>query len=69
MVKDGNLPYDFGNETWTVCTYVISENRIAPSYDPMNPQSGKAYNPIFFRKFENALTHKRLKRTEFFLFR
>jgi len=52
-VKDGNLNYDFGNETWkVVCVY---SERLIPSYDPMHPKSGEAYNYHFFGKFERAL--------------
>ncbi len=52
-VKDNNLDYDFGDDTWRVIE-VFSE-RIIPSYDPMNPKSGKEYNQHFFEKFEKAL--------------
>lgn len=52
-VKEGSLNYDFGNEKWkVVCVY---SERLIPSYDPMHPQSGKAYNKYFFGKFEDAL--------------
>lgn len=53
LVKNGVLAYDFGSEKQKVIS-VYSE-RLVPSYDPMNPQSGKAYNHFFFEKFENAL--------------
>lgn len=53
LVKDGTLTYDFGDDTWQVTC--VFENRIIPSYDPMHPQSGKAYNHYFFDKFEKAL--------------
>jgi hypothetical protein len=52
-VKNGSLNYDFGNETWKVVC--VSSERLIPSYDPMHPQSGKAYNYHFFGKFERAL--------------
>ncbi len=53
VIKDGILNYDFGNEKRkVVCVY--SETLI-PSYDPMHPQSGAAYNKYFFGKFEKAL--------------
>ena len=59
FVKEGRLIHDFGEDTWKViCVY---ENPVKPSYDPMNPNSGKAYNHFFFNKFEKALppeTHK-----------
>jgi hypothetical protein len=47
------LKYNYGNEKWKV-TGVYAE-RIIPSFDPMNPLSGKAYNRYFFEKFEEAL--------------
>ena len=53
LVKDGNLNYNFGDEKWGVIC-VFSE-RLVPSYDPMHPESGKAYNHFFFDKFEKAL--------------
>ncbi|NWJ52204.1 MAG: hypothetical protein HXX14_15215 [Bacteroidetes bacterium] len=53
LVKEGTLNYEFGNETWKVTC--VNEDRIIPSYDPMHPQSGKAYNHYFFDKFEKAL--------------
>ena len=52
-IKDHKLSFNFGKEQWKVIT-VFSE-RLVPSYDPMNPQSGKAYNHFFFDKFEKAL--------------
>lgn len=52
-VKNGSLNYDFGNATWkVVCVY---SERLIPSYDPMHPKSGEAYNYHFFGKFERAL--------------
>jgi len=53
LVKDGSLAYSFGKESWKVVS-VFSE-KLIPSYDPMHPQSGKAYNHFFFEKFEKAL--------------
>ncbi len=52
-VKNQSLSYDFGAEVWKL-TGVYPEKRI-PSYDPMHPLSGKAYNDYFFGKFERAL--------------
>ena len=52
-VKSNNLSYNFSDGLWQV-TGVFSEQLI-PSFDPMNPQSGKAYNQYFFGKFEKAL--------------
>ncbi len=53
LVKDGSLAYSFGNESWKLIS-VFSE-KLIPSYDPMHPESGKAYNHFFFEKFEKAL--------------
>jgi hypothetical protein len=53
LVKNGTLAYSFGKESWKVIS-VFSE-KLIPSYDPMHPESGKAYNHFFFEKFENAL--------------
>lgn len=63
-VKNGNLSYNFGNETWTVIS-VYSE-KLIPSYDPMHPQSGKAYNHYFFGKFDKALPDKNSGALNFF---
>ena len=63
-VKNGNLNYNFENETWKV-TGVYSEQLI-PSYDPMHPQSGKSYNHYFFEKFEKALPDKSSGALNFF---
>ncbi len=40
--------------------------KVIPSYDPMNPLSGKAYNNYFFDKFEKALPDKDSGRLNFF---
>ncbi|MEI8115373.1 MAG: glycosyl hydrolase, partial [Bacteroidia bacterium] len=50
---NGILKYDFGTEKWKVVR--VYPERLVPSYDPMNPNSGKAYNKHFFGKFEEAL--------------
>jgi len=63
-VKNGNLVYNFGNETWTVIS--IYAERLIPSYDPMHPQSGKAYNHYFFEKFDKALPDKSSGALNFF---
>lgn len=53
LLKEGTLINNFGSDNWKViCVY--SERQI-PSYDPMNPLSGKSYNKYFFGKFEKAL--------------
>jgi len=64
FVKDGSLNYDFGKENWQVtCVY---ENQVIPSYDPMNPISGKAYIKYFFQKFEDELPAEAPKALNFF---
>jgi len=64
QVKNGTLTYDFGNESWRVfCIY--SEKQI-PSFDPMNPSSGKAYINHFFGKFEKAFPGEGGKGLNFF---
>ncbi len=53
FIKKGILQYDFGSDNYQLtCVY---KKRIIPSYDPMHPQSGKAYNHYFFDKFEEEL--------------
>jgi len=52
-VKSNNLSCTLGNETWKL-TGVYAE-KLIPSYDPMHPLSGKAYNEYFFDKFAKAL--------------
>ena len=63
-VKNGNLIYNFGNEKWKVIS--VNSEQLNPSYDPMHPQSGKAYNQYFFEKFEKALPDKSLGALNFF---
>lgn len=53
LVKNGVLNYDFGTEKRKVIS--VFPERLVPSYDPMHPQSGRAYNQYFFEKFEKAL--------------
>ena len=64
LVKDGRLIYNFGKAAWKVIG-VFSERQI-PSYDPMHPESGKAYNHYFFDKFEEALPDKDAGSLNFF---
>jgi hypothetical protein len=52
-IANGYLKYDFGSEKWKLVG--VHPERLVPSYDPMNPNSGKAYNKHFFGKFEQAL--------------
>ena len=64
QVKNGTLTYDFRNESWRVfCVY--SEKQI-PSFDPMNPASGKAYINHFFGKFEKVFPGEGGKGLNFF---
>ncbi|OGF47922.1 MAG: hypothetical protein A2452_09490 [Candidatus Firestonebacteria bacterium RIFOXYC2_FULL_39_67] len=63
-VKAGSLSYDFGREKWKVIA--VYAERLIPSYDPMHPQSGKAYIKYFFEKFEKALPGKSSKYLNFF---
>jgi len=64
QVKDGLFTYNFGKETWKVIW--VSSEKLIPSYDPMHPQSGKAYNQHFFGKFEKALPGEGSKALNFF---
>jgi hypothetical protein len=64
IVKAGNLDWNFGKNVWKIIC-VFSE-KVIPSYDPMNPLSGKAYNNYFFGKFEKALPDKNAGRLDFF---
>ena len=64
QVKDGTLTYDFGSESWRVL-YVFSEKQV-PSFDPMNPSSGKTYINHFFGKFENEFPGEGGKGLNFF---
>ena len=64
QVKNGTLTYNFGNESWRiVCVYPEKQ---VPSFDPMNPASGKAYNRHFFGKFEQAFPGEGGKGLNFF---
>jgi hypothetical protein len=64
MVKKGTLSWNFGKSPWKVIC--VFPERVIPSYDPMHPQSGKAYNQYFFDKFEQALPDKGSGRLNFF---
>lgn len=66
QVKNGKLVYNFGQETWKI-TGVYFEMLI-PSYDPMNPQSGKSYCNHFFGKFERELPKETFKNAVNFFF-
>ena len=44
----------------------VFPEKVIPSFDPMHPQSGKAYNHYFFDKFEQALPDKGSGRLNFF---
>lgn len=63
-VKDGTLIHNFGKPTWKVIA--VYPEKIIPSFDPMNPESGKAYIHFFFEKFEKALHDNGRGRLDFF---
>ena len=63
-VKDGRLACNLGDTTYKVIS--IHSERLVPSYDPMHPKSGEAYNRYFFEKFEKALPGKRSDALNFF---
>jgi hypothetical protein len=53
QVEENSLVYDFGEEYRKIVA--IYSERLVPSFNPMHPESGKAYNRYFFDKFEKAL--------------
>ena len=65
-IRNGKLDYKFGQENWKI-TGVYYETLI-PSYDPMNPQSGKSYCEHFFGKFERELSKETFKNAVNFFF-
>jgi hypothetical protein len=55
-VRNGRLTRNFGKaETMVIAVF---PEKVLPSFDPMNPESGKAYNKYFFSRFEDALPGK-----------
>ena len=64
QVQQGVLTYDFGDEQWQVCGVYFET--LAPSYDPMHPQSGAAYTHHFFGKFERELPRENHNALNFF---
>jgi alpha-L-rhamnosidase len=63
-VKGGRLFYNSGDSAWRLtCVYPV---KLIPSYDPMNSESGNAYNRYFFDKFENELPGKGKGKLNFF---
>ncbi len=56
QLRGNDLVYNFGENRWKVIA--IYQDRILPSFDPMNPLSGKSYNDHFFEKFGKALQEK-----------
>ncbi|HUX95371.1 MAG TPA: glycosyl hydrolase [Bacteroidales bacterium] len=56
QVNDSELTLDLGNSFRRVI--IVYPEKLIPSYDPMHPESGKAYNEYFFGKFEKALQGK-----------
>lgn len=64
QVKNGTLTYNFGDESWRI--FCVYPEKQVPSFDPMNPASGKAYNRHFFGKFEQAFPGEGGKGLNFF---
>jgi hypothetical protein len=64
MVKDGILSCNFGRSAWKI--FCVFPEKVIPSYDPMNPESGKAYNNYFFEKFGQVLPDKGSGKLNFF---
>jgi len=53
FVKGDIFRYNLGKDKWLLrCIYYKSK---IPSYDPMHPESGKAYIRYFFDRFDEAL--------------
>lgn len=65
-VKNNRLDYNFGGETRKI-TAVYFQTLI-PSYDPMHPESGKAYCHHFFGRFERELPPETFKKAVNFFF-
>ncbi len=63
-VKNNKLSCNLGSETWKL-TGIYAE-KLVPSYDPMHPLSGKAYNEYFFDKFAKALPDNGSEMLNFF---
>lgn len=57
IVANGKLNYDAGDSLTRVI--VVYSEKLIPSFDPMHPESGKAYCEYFFGKFEKALQGSR----------
>ena len=57
MVTGRKLDYDAGDSLTRVI--VAYSEKLVPSFDPMHPESGKAYCGYFFGKFEKALQGSR----------
>ncbi len=56
QVNDSELNLDLGNEFKRVI--IVYPEKLIPSYDPMHPESGRAYNEYFFGKFDKAFQGK-----------
>jgi hypothetical protein len=63
-VKDGKFVCNMGDTAWKAIS--VYYERLIPSYDPMHPKSGEAYNKYFFDKFEEALPGKGSDALNFF---
>jgi len=64
LVKEGKLSANLGKSVWKVIA--VSSEKVIPSFDPMNPASGKAYIHYFFERFEKALPENGKGRLDFF---
>lgn len=64
LVKEGRLLLNSGDTVLKIIT--VNSEKLIPSYDPMNPESGKSYNKYFYGKFENALPGKGSDALNFF---
>jgi hypothetical protein len=64
QVKEGKLDWNSGRSSWKIIS--VYAEKVIPSFDPMNPESGKAYNHYFFDKFEQALPERGSGRLNFF---
>jgi hypothetical protein len=66
FVKNSQLIFNPGNSSTTWRVICVYPSRVAPSYDPMNPLSGKAYCEKFFGRFEQKFPGQAGKTLNFF---
>jgi hypothetical protein len=64
FAKGGKLSVDLGKSAWKVME--VSSEKVIPSFNPMNPESGKAYIHYFFERFEKALPENGKGMLDFF---